>query len=356
MPIIDRSRITQEKMDFMDRFLAERAKYPPEFLARPENQNFDFSAIWARVMQGNEEFFKAGKLTEELKSLITHEERVLLARMFRYTSDQFTLDNLETHPLPEEIEVAKVDAGGVPAEWNKVKGLAADKVIIYIHGGGWIQGSALDHRELTAAIAISANMNVLSLDYRLAPEDLFPAQMEDCVTGYDWLMSEGIKPENIIIAGDSAGGNLTLITLLKLKDDGKPLPAGAICLAPATDVALSDPSYFENGPTDPILCDIGLFWWIDSYVLGEDPTNPYLSPLYGDLTGLPPILVQVSSSEMLYSEGVRFVEKAKEAGVDATLQTWDDTLHVFQMFGLNEFPEAAEALQEMGKFTKGLMD
>ena len=155
--------------------------------------------------------------------------------------------------------------------------------------------------------------------------------------------------------GDSAGGNLTLITLLKLKDDGKPLPAGAICLAPATDVALSDPGYFENGPTDPILCDLGIFWWIDAYVLEEDPTNPYLSPMYGDLSGLPPVLVQVSRSEMLYSDGARFVEKARAAGVDATLQTWDDTLHVFQMFGLHEFPEAAEALLEIGKFAKGLM-
>jgi len=356
MPITDRSKIPQEKLDFIDHFLAEQSKHLPEFLAKPENQKFDFSAIWTRVMQGNEDFFKARKLTEELKSLINHEERVFLAQMSRYISDQYALDKLKAHPLPDEIEVVKVDAGGVPAEWNKVKSLDEDKVIMYIHGGGMIQGSALDHRELTAAIAISTNMNVLSLDYRLAPEDLFPAQMEDCITGYDWLMSEGIKPQHTIIAGDSAGGNLTLSTLLKLKDDSKPLPAGAICLAPATDVALSDPSYFENGPTDPILCDIGLFWWIDSYVLGENPTHPYISPLYGDLTGLPPILVQVSSSEMLYSDGLRFVKKAKESGVDATLQTWDDTLHVFQMFGINEFSEAAEAFHEIGKFAKSLMD
>lgn len=355
MPILDRSRIPQEKLDFMDRFMAGRVKYTQEFLVRPENENIDFPSIWARVMKGNEEFFKAGKLTDELKSLLSYEERVFLARMLRNTGDEYTLDFLKENPLPDAITVEKIDAGGVPAEWQKVKGASGGKVIMYIHGGGWIQGSALDHRELTSAMAVSADMNVLSLDYRLAPEHRFPAQMEDCVKGYDWLLNQGLKPENIIIAGDSAGGNLTLITLLKLKDDRKPLPAGAICLAPATDVALSTPGYFTNGPTDPILSDLGIFWWIDSYVLENDPTNPYISPIYGDLAGLPPILVQAANTEMLYAESARYVEKAKAAGVDATLQTWNDTLHVFQMFGLHEFPEATEAIEEMGKFAKRIV-
>ena len=205
------------------------------------------------------------------------------------------------------------------------------------------------------AIAMSAKVNVLSIDYRLSPDHVYPAHLNDCVSAYEWLLKEGVEPKKIIIAGDSAGGNLTLTTLLKLKDDGRPLPAAGICLAPSTDVSLADPAYFDQGPTDPILSDIGVFWWIQAYLNNNDAKNPYLSPIYGDLKGLPPLLIQASTSEMLYPESSRFARLAAEAGVDVTLQTWDETFHVFQFFLLHDYPEATEAINKIGEFVKTRM-
>jgi acetyl esterase/lipase len=199
-------------------------------------------------------------------------------------------------------------------------------------------------------------MRVLSVDYRLAPEYPFPAGLEDCVAAYEWLVSTGVKPERIIIAGDSAGGYYTLTTLIKLRDNGIKLPAGAFCLAPATDFSIIDEKFLQNGETDPILADIGLFWWIPAYVGEADRNNPLISPALADLKGLPPILIQVSKSEMLYSHAKRFYERAKKAGVDITLQTWDDMVHVFQGFGLNELPEAKEAIENIRQFSKKILD
>jgi acetyl esterase/lipase len=155
-----------------------------------------------------------------------------------------------------------------------------------------------------------------------------------------------------MIAGDSAGGSLTLATLIKLRDDKIPLPAGAIALSPSTDITLSDVSYFKNGETDPILADIGLYWWIQAYLSGTDPGEPLVSPLLGDLRGLPPLLLQASTCEMLYCDSTRFVEKAKSAGVEVTMETWDDMLHVFHLFGLNDLPEAKEAIAHIGEFVQ----
>jgi len=225
---------------------------------------------------------------------------------------------------------------------------------LYIHGGGWVLGSPISHRGLNSNIAKATGVKILSIDYRLAPEHPFPAPLEDCVDAYKWLLSNGFKSDHIIIAGDSAGGNLTLTTLLKLRDQGIDLPAGAVCLSPATDLTLSDDSYFENAETDPILADIGVFWWMVVYLAGEDPRNPYISPLFADLKGLPPILIQVSSCEMLYSDATRFVEKAKKAGTNAILQSWDEMTHVFQGTRFELLPEAEDAISKIADFTNQL--
>jgi acetyl esterase/lipase len=128
-----------------------------------------------------------------------------------------------------------------------------DRVLLYLHGGGWVLGSPNGHRLLTTELGWAARMRVLSVDYRLAPEHPYPAQLEDCTSAYKWLLSQGLRPKNIIIAGDSAGGSLTLTSLLKLRDEGIPLPGGAVCISPSTDISFTDDSYFENGETDPIL-------------------------------------------------------------------------------------------------------
>ncbi|MBY9016965.1 MAG: alpha/beta hydrolase [Candidatus Lokiarchaeota archaeon] len=229
-------------------------------------------------------------------------------------------------------------------------------MVLYLHGGGWILGSPLTCRRVTSAIAKATSIKILSIDYRLAPEHPFPIPLEDCVNAYKWLLSNGFKNDHIIIAGDSAGGNLTLTTLLKLRDQGIDLPAGAICLSPATDCTLADESYFKNAETDPILADIGIFWWIVAYIAGDDPSNPYISPLFGDLKGLPPILIQASTCEMLYSDATRFVEKAKKAGVTAILQSWDDMTHVFQELQNERIPEAKDAISKIADFTNHLFN
>ena len=178
--------------------------------------------------------------------------------------------------------------------------------------------------------------------------------MEDCVSVYKWLLSSGIESKNIIISGDSAGGYYTLLTLLKLRDNGITLPAGAVCLSPSTDMAQTGQSVIRNCYTDVILGDLGYIWWIHSHLAGENPYNPSVSPLYANLKGLPPILIQASTSEMLFDDSRRFFERAKEAGVDITMQTWDNTLHVFQ--NTPELPESNEAMEKIKKFVQSLIN
>ncbi|MFX0139157.1 MAG: alpha/beta hydrolase fold domain-containing protein, partial [Candidatus Hodarchaeota archaeon] len=169
-------------------------------------------------------------------------------------------------------------------------------------------------------------------------------------------LSQGFKSENIVIAGDSAGGNLALATLIKLKDEEIPLPAGAFVMSPGIDYTKNSKTLLDNAKTDPILGDIGVFWWTPSYLAGADPNNPLISPVLADLKGLPPILIQVSKSEMLYDSSTRFAERAKAAGVDVTLQEWEDMIHVFQYFGFHDLPEAKEALIKIGEFIKELFN
>jgi len=194
-------------------------------------------------------------------------------------------------------------------------------------------------------------LKVLSINYRLAPEHPHPADTNDCVSAYKWLLSSGFLSKNIIIAGDSAGGNLALLSLLKLRDAGFPLPAGTICLAPATDMAQTGESVKKNCHTDILLGDLGYIWWFQAHLAGTDPYDPAVSPLYADLKNLPPILIQVSTSEMLFDDSKRFFERAKEVGVDITLQSWDDALHVFQRY-TPDLPEAKEAMKNIKIFTE----
>jgi acetyl esterase/lipase len=245
-----------------------------------------------------------------------------------------------------------VDVDGLPAEWQTVPGTSEERVMLYLHGGGYIFGSSYTHRPLTVALGEATGMQVLSLNYRLAPENPFPAGLEDCARAYQWLLSKGFKPSNIVIAGDSAGGNLTLTTILKLRDNGVPLPKGAVCFSP--DVGGLSLSHAE---TDPILADLGLFWWIGAYLGVENPANPknpLVSPLFGDLGGFPPLLVQATPLEMLFEHAKRFVGKVQEAGGDVTLQTWDGMVHDFQLFFFGVFPESREAIDKAGEWVRKL--
>lgn len=352
MPIQNRAKLRPDVLKLMDELQQDQSKGVTEFFQRKENQGIDFSELWGRVMNGNALFFKNRGVNEELKSMVTREEMLFLAGMHRFSSDYAADIEQKKYPIPDDVKIETVDAGPVPAEWQTVPGSEDDRVLIYLHGGGWILGSINDHRLLTLAMGEAAKMRVLSVDYRLAPENPYPAHLEDCTAVYRWLLSTGYKPENIIISGDSAGGSLTLTTLLKLKQDGVDLPAGAVCISPSTDVSFTNDLYFKNGETDPILADLGIFWWIEAYLAGTPVDNPLVSPLFGDLKGLPPLLIQMSSCEMLFEEGRQFGEKARAAGVDVTLEIWDDMPHVFQGFGLHDLPEAKEAITKIGEFAR----
>jgi len=193
----------------------------------------------------------------------------------------------------------------------------------------------------------SVRMNVLSVDYRLAPEHPFPAGLEDCVNAYEWLLDNGYKPENILIAGESAGANLTLSSLLKIREDNLPRPAAGCCFSPATDLTFKLKSIFENASSD-FLVRQGMLWWCNYNYTSEDNfKNPYVSPYYGNLKGLPPLLIQVSTSEMLYDDSRLFCEKAQKQKVDVNFQSWDNMPHVFQLFGM---PESKEAISKFEEF------
>jgi monoterpene epsilon-lactone hydrolase len=357
MTILNRSMIRPDVLKLADQLQERQMKIILKFLSKKENQSINFPSLWKKVMGGNERFFKAKteEEIEELFELLTDKEILFLSKMLRFAFEESANLDLKENPIPQDVHIEKIEVRGIPAEWQTAPNAKKEKVLLYFHGGGMIMGSPNTHRLLTVALGQALKMRVLSVDYRLAPEYPFPAGLEDCVTAYKWLLSKDIKPKNIIIAGDSAGGYYTLTTLIKLRDDEIELPAGAFCLAPATDFSTIDEEFLQNGESDPILADIGLFWWIPAYVGGADRNNPLISPALADLKGLSPILIQVSKIEMLYSHAKRFYDQAQKVGVDITLQTWDDMVHVFQGFGLNVLPEAKEAIEKIKKFVQKLI-
>ncbi len=287
---------------------------------------------------------------KDTKGILSTEDISIAVKYLRFFLE-FQADYMQKlTPIPRIAMIESVSEEGVSAEWNAYPGSLEDHIMIYIHGGGHVMGSVNTHRLFTLELAKTTNLRILSINYRLAPEHPHPAALEDCVSIYKWLLSLGFNSNNIIISGDSAGGYYTLLTLLKLRDDGLPLPAGAVCFSPSTDMAQTGESVKKNCYTDLILGDLGYIWWINAHIAGADPLDASISPLYADLKGLPPILIQVSTSEMLFDDSRRFYERAREAGVDVTLQTWDDTLHVFQ--NNPQLPETKEALEKVRIFVK----
>ncbi|MHB8419919.1 MAG: alpha/beta hydrolase [Myxococcales bacterium] len=250
--------------------------------------------------------------------------------------------------LPRSAVVKRVDAGGVSA-LSIEPGGATDRTLLYLHGGGFVFCSPGTHQRLACAIAAAAGARALLPAYRLAPEHPFPAGLDDCVAAYRWLLAQGTPPHQIVVAGDSAGGNLTLATLLTLRDAGDPLPAAAIALSPATDFTF---------PVEPealrreAFLDPRFLLEVPGWYLGAaDANSPRASPAKGDLRGLPPLLLHVGSEELLLDDNRRFAELARAAGVDVTMKVWDGLWHVFQIFDF--VPEAKRAIAEIGAFVRG---
>lgn len=243
-----------------------------------------------------------------------------------------------------------VQHGEWTGEWFTMPHSREERVILYLHGGGYVSGSPRSHRAVIAYLAHHAHARALALDYRLAPEHPFPAALEDAWSAYWWLLCQGVKPEQIVVAGDSAGGGLTVALLLALRDAHVPLPAGGICLSPWLDLTFSGATLHANRLTDYLNRDV-LRTTAEMYLAGHDPCDPLVSPLFADLHGLPPLLVQAGGAEMLLDDGRRFAQRAQTAGVDVTFELWPGMVHVWHFTYLFE-PKARQAVQSAGRFAR----
>jgi acetyl esterase/lipase len=255
---------------------------------------------------------------------------------------------------PPDVTIEAVTAPSVPAEWLVPPGARTDAAVLYLHGGGYVIGSPRSHRHVAAAIASAAGVAALLPDYRLAPEHPFPAAVEDATAAYEWLLGRGIAPGRIVVAGDSAGGGLTVATLLALRDRGRPRPAGGVCISPWVDMTCSGASYVTRAEADPMVKREGIVEMAAAYLAGADVKTPLASPLHADLRGLPPLLIQVGRDEVLLDDSTQLAAQAKTAGVDATLEVWEDMIHVWHWF-LPMLDEAQRAVARIGEFAKTRM-
>ena len=264
-------------------------------------------------------------------------------RSFENMVDDFKID------VPAKYH--RVNAGGVTAEWVTAEGASDSRVVLYLHGGGYIIGSPRTHRPLMAELSQAAEARVLGLDYRLAPEHPFPAPVEDSVAAYRWLLSEGYDPDRISVAGDSAGGGLTVATIIQARYVGLPIPGAAVCISPWVDMEGLGESMETRAEVDPMVGKENLMVSAKTYLGGSDSRAPLAAPLYADLRGLPPILIQVGDSEVLLDDSIRLAGVAREAGVKVQMDVWDDMIHVWHLFA-PILPEGRKAISQAGEFIK----
>ena len=254
-------------------------------------------------------------------------------------------------PANKDIKLIRSKIGEIPCEWVLAPGADPDVRLLYLHGGGWVSGSGGNYLPLAADISVAARCAVFLPDYRLAPEHPFPAGLEDCVAAHDWLIGNGpsgpAPAKATFIAGDSAGGNLTLATLLALRDRKRPLPLGGMALSAATDFTLASASLKEVH--DPIISARTMPEFRDRYLGKTDPRNPLASPVFGDYHGIPPLLIQVGEHEMLRDDSIRVAKKARSDGIPVKFEVWPGMVHVFQIRGL---PESREAIEQIADFMR----
>ena len=263
-------------------------------------------------------------------------------------------------PLDEDTTVTSVDVDGVPGEWIVQPESDSNRRVLYVHGGGYVMGSLDSHRRLCADIARAGACAVLSLDYRLAPEHPFPAAVEDALAGLEYIWVNGPdgagEAASVFVAGDSAGGGLTLATLIAARDRGLRQATGGIGLSPWTDLAATPEELASEGLNDPTIPDnrtaiTASQEWAAVYAGDADRTDPLLSPVFADYTGIPPLLLQVGAVEMICRDTTRVTEKARAAGVDVTEEVWDDMFHVWQAFA-PMLPEGQQAIDRIGEWLR----
>jgi epsilon-lactone hydrolase len=254
-------------------------------------------------------------------------------------------------PLPSDVARITTILGGVPALLTTTPDCDPSHTLLYFHGGAYVIGSAQSYQTLSAALGRSAGARALSVEYRLAPEHPFPAAVDDAVAAYTALLADGCSPDQIVVAGDSAGGGLTLAMMLKARDSGLPMPAAALLLSPWVDLNCNGSTMQSRATADPSLRKEALLSMARHYLAGQNPQVPLASPLFADLTGLPPLLIQVGTAEILLDDSLRLAQRAALAQVRTQLSVWPEMVHVWQFFAFM-LPEGRAAIDEGGLFLR----
>ncbi|MBV8455874.1 MAG: alpha/beta hydrolase [Acetobacteraceae bacterium] len=257
------------------------------------------------------------------------------------------------YQVPEGVRVEPVQANGVAAEWTMAPGADLGRVILFLHGGGYIAGSLNSHRHLVAQVGREARSRTLALDYRLAPENPFPAALEDAIAGYRFLLSEGYEPKRIALAGESAGGGLAMATLVSVRDANLPPPGCVWLSSPWVDLEAIGPTMTAKAAADPLIQRPYLLELASAYLNGGDPRTPLAAPLYADLRGLPPLLIQVGSAETLLDDAVRLAGVAGTADVRVRLEIWPDMIHAWHLF-YQQLEAGRRSLAEAGAFIRSM--
>jgi monoterpene epsilon-lactone hydrolase len=254
-------------------------------------------------------------------------------------------------PVAGDVKCEPVSAGGVKAEWVSAPGADPNRAILYLHGGGYVIGSINTHRSLAGRLSRASKARVLLIDYRLAPENPHPAAVEDAVAAYRWMLQQGLKPSRIAVSGDSAGGGLTVATLVAIRDAKLAMPAAGVPISPWVDLEGIGDSMTAKATVDPIVQKAGLLQMAQAYLAGKDPRTPLAAPLYADLSGLPPLLIQVGTAETLLDDASRLAERARKAGVQVTYEPWENMIHVWHLFA-PMLDEGQQAIERIGAFVQ----
>jgi len=260
-------------------------------------------------------------------------------------------EQLCSAPLPDFIRAEPADTAGVKAEWLTTPAIDAGRAILYLHGGGYVLGNISTHRDLAGRISRAARARVLIIDYRRAPEHPFPAALEDSLAAYRWMLSNGVDPSGLVVVGDSAGGGLAVATLVSIKETNRAMPAGIVCLSPWVDLALTGASMTSKAGIDYLVRREEIAGHAKRYLAAKDPRTPLASPLYADLSGLPPMMVQVDTAETLLDDATRLAERARKAGVKVTLDIGEDMIHVWSSFA-SVLDEGQQAINRIGEFVR----
>jgi len=267
---------------------------------------------------------------------------------WKVLNDQF----IRFQRIPAGSSFEALEVGGLPAERVKAVRVNQERAVLYLHGGAFVMGSPVSHRELAARLSATAQTPLLVLDYRLAPEHPFPAAIDDTLKTYQWLLEQGFSPNQVVIGGDSAGGGLAIQSLLALRESGQPLPGAGFAMSPPLDwVHFDGESYQTRADVDPWITEQMCRFTGALYVGDNDPETPLLNPLRMDLTGLPPLCIHVGDQEVLLSDSTRLVERARSMGVEVQFKVWEGMWHVFQI-GASMVPEAQQSLDEIGQFIR----